>query len=97
MRGRNDQYGHEAPDLVEQCALLVIGISQAQAFADGNKRTAFIAADVFLRANGCFFAGDPLEMARQLEAVAEHAGSLKEATSRFAAWPREQVACQESS
>src|SRR3972149_11366968 len=70
-------------DLVEQCALLAVGISQAQAFVEGNKRTAFIAADVFLRANGCLFTGDPLEIARQLEAVATRNGSEEAATARF--------------
>src|SRR3972149_4628198 len=73
-------------DLVEQCALLAVGISQAQAFLDGNKRTAFIAADVFMRANGRLFTGDPLEMGRQLEAVAirsEPSGcSEEDATTR---------------
>lgn len=37
--------------LFEQAAALLTGISQAQAFVDGNKRTAWIAADVFLRLN----------------------------------------------
>ncbi len=72
--------------LVQQAALLAAGISQAQAFVDGNKRTAFIAADVFLRLNGCRFSGYPLDMARQLEAVAERQDSLSEATARFAEW-----------
>ena len=37
--------------LLRQAAALLAGISQAQAFVDGNKRTAWIAADVFLRLN----------------------------------------------
>ncbi len=73
-------------DLVQQCALLAVGISQAQAFVDGNKRTAFIAADVSLRLNGYRFSGDPLDMARQLEGVAERKDSISEATARFADW-----------
>ena len=79
---------YEDADLVRQCALLAVGISQAQAFVDGNKRAAFVAADVFLRANGYLFVGEPLEMARQLEAVASRAGSHEEATARFAEWLR---------
>ena len=78
-------------DLIEQAALLAVGISQAQAFVDGNKRTAFLAADVFLRANGCRFAGNPLEMAEQLEAIATRKGSEEEATARFVDWLRRQV------
>lgn len=78
-------------DLVQQCSLLAVGISQAQAFVDGNKRTAFIAADVFLRLNGRRFAGDPLDMARQLETVAERKDSISAANARFAGWLREHV------
>lgn len=87
MRGQN-------ADLIEQCAVLAVGISQARAFVDGNKRTAFIAADVFLRANGLLFSGEPLELARQLEAVAGRKGSLEEATVGFAGWLRDSVVSQ---
>ena len=83
---------YEDADLVRQCALLTVGIAQAQAFLDGNKRTAFAAGDVFLRLNGFEFSGDPLELARQLEEVAERTGSLADATDRFEAWLRESVA-----
>jgi death on curing protein len=84
-------------DLVEQAAVLAIGISQAQSYIQGNKqgnkRTAFIATDVFLRLNGCIFGGDPLEMARRLEAVATREGNEDEATARLADWLREHVTC----
>ncbi|MGE5620524.1 MAG: type II toxin-antitoxin system death-on-curing family toxin [Sphingomonadaceae bacterium] len=78
-------------DLIEQAALLAVGISQAQAFLDGNKRTALLAADVFLRANGLLSTRDPLEMARQLEAVATRRGDLDEAVARFTEWLRVSV------
>ncbi len=32
--------------------ILALGISESQAFIDGNKRTALIAMDAFLEANG---------------------------------------------
>jgi death-on-curing protein len=64
-------------DLVRQAALVAVGISQAQAFLDGNKRTAFAACDLFLRWNGLEFSGDPLGLARQLEAVAERTDTLE--------------------
>ncbi|MCL4371418.1 MAG: type II toxin-antitoxin system death-on-curing family toxin [Chloroflexi bacterium] len=80
-------------DLVEQAALLAVGISQTQSYVQGNKRTAFIAADVFLRLNGCLFTGNPLEMAQQLEAVATRKGSEDEATARFIDWLRQHVTC----
>ncbi len=62
---------YEGASLVRQAAVLAVGISRAQAFLDGNKRTAYAAMDVFLRLNGRMYSGDPLELARGLEAVAE--------------------------
>ena len=84
---------YEGADLVRQATLLTVGISQAQAYIQGNKRTAFIAADVFLRANGCHFGGDPLEVARRLAAVANRAGTEGDATADLTQWLREQVTC----
>ena len=83
---------YEDADLVRQAALLAVGISQAQAFLDGNKRTAFAALRAFLELNGSTFAVDPLEVARQLEAVATRADSLEAATERFEAGLRASVA-----
>jgi len=82
---------YEGADLLRQCALLAVGIAQAQSFLDGNKRTAYAAADVFLRLNGFEFQGDPLDLARQLEAVAERQGGLADATDRFEAWLRDHI------
>ena len=65
FRPRNAAY-YEGADLIRQAAVLAIGISQSQSFSDGNKRTAFEACDVFLRANGHAYSGDPLEMARPI-------------------------------
>jgi death-on-curing protein len=79
-------------DLVQQAALLAVGIAQSQAFLDGNKRTAFVALDVFLRLNDREYQGDPIDLAKQLEAVAERQDSLEAATGRFEAWLRENVA-----
>src|SRR5437016_6046870 len=79
MRSRMAAY-YSGADIIYQSALLAVGISQAQAFLDGNKRTAFAACDVFLRLNGLAFTGDPLAIAMQLEAVAERTVSLEQAT-----------------
>jgi len=43
---------YEEADIFRQAALLAIAISEAQAFEDGNKTTAFACLDVFLRDNG---------------------------------------------
>jgi death-on-curing protein len=40
------------PDLHEQAAALLHSLATNHPFGDGNKRTAFTAADVFLRLNG---------------------------------------------
>ena len=87
MRPRMAAYYDEA-DIVRQAALLAVGVSQAQAFLDGNKRTAFAACDVFLRLNGIVIVGDPIELALQLEAVAERSDDLEAATNRFDVWLR---------
>jgi len=87
MRPRMAAY-YEEVDIIRQAVLLGVGVSQAQAFLDGNKRTAFAACDVFLRLNGIVIVGDPIDLALQLEAVAERTGNLEAATDRFEAWLR---------
>src|SRR5712692_1357940 len=87
MRPRMAAYYNEV-DLIRQAALLAVGISQAQAFLDGNKRTALAACDVFLRLNGITIGGDPIDLALQLEGVAERTDDLEAATDRFESWLR---------
>jgi death-on-curing protein len=76
---------YEGADIIRQAALLAVGISQAQAFVDGNKRTAFATLDAFLWVNGWEYVADPMELARQLEHVATPA------TDAFEAWLRDNV------
>lgn len=78
---------YEEADLIRQAALLAIGISQAQAFVDGNKRTAFATLKLFLNLNGRDLAIDPLRVARELERVAE-ADDRHSAADAFEAWLR---------
>lgn len=87
MRPRMAAYYDEV-DIIRQAALLAVGVSQAQAFLDGNKRTAFAACDVFLRLNGIIIVGDSIELALQLETVAERSDDLEAATNRFDIWLR---------
>jgi death-on-curing protein len=87
QRPRTAAY-YEGADLIRQAALLAVGISQVQAFLDGNKRTAYASLDVFLRLNDLMFSGDPIALAQQLEAVATRTDSLDAATSRFEEWLR---------
>jgi len=76
---------YEDADLVRQAALLAIGISQAQAFIDGNKRTAFAVLKLFLNLNDHELIVDPLVVARELERVAE-APDRREAGEAFERW-----------
>jgi death-on-curing protein len=89
MRPRMAEH-YEGADIIRQAALLAVGVSQAQAFLDGNKRTAVFAAVTFLEANGRSLLFDDLEMAQQLEAVSERTDSLEAATRRFELWLRSQ-------
>jgi death-on-curing protein len=82
---------YEEADLVRQAALLAVGISQAQAFLDGNKRTAYAAAESFLLLNGHELTGDPLTLARLLEQIAEALDDRTAAIDRFEQWLREHV------
>ena len=75
-------------DLFLQAAALATGISRAQAFVDGNKRTGYYAALTFLYRNGLEVAGDSLELARELERVAEPDVSDSDADDRIADWLR---------
>ena len=82
---------YEGADIVRQATLLGLGISQAQSFLDGNKRTAFQTLDAFLWVNGWEYFGEPLELARQFEKVAERSNEPDEAIDAFEAWLREYV------
>jgi death-on-curing protein len=82
---------YEGADIVRQAIFLGTGISQAQAFLDGNKRTAFQTLDAFLWVNGWEFIGDPLELAKQFEQFAECSGDADAAIDAFEAWLRERV------
>ena len=82
---------YENADIVRQSVLLAVGISQAQAFVDGNKRTALAAANVFLDLNGFVFVDDPIEFAQQFEEIAARRGTLDAATDQFESWLRMRV------
>jgi len=82
---------YEGADVVRQATLLGTGISKAQAFLDGNKRTAFATLDAFLWVNGWEFVGEPLELARRFEQFAERSGDPDAAIDAFEAWLRDYV------
>jgi death-on-curing protein len=75
------------PDAADLAAAYAFGISRNHGFVDGNKRTAWVIARLFLADNGHRLKFDPTEAVKTMEAVA--AGTLSEAD--LAAWFRARV------
>ena len=75
------------PDAAALAAAYASGIAHNHPFVDGNKRTAWIAARLFLRINGIKLRYDHDEARRAMEALA--AGELSE--DALAAWLRERI------
>jgi len=82
---------YDGADVIRQAVLMAIGISQAQAFVDGNKRAAYAATETFLLMNGYTVTGDPIGLAKALEEAAIHGGKLDAATDSFERWLRDHV------
>jgi death on curing protein len=72
------------PDAIDLAAAYSFGISRNDVFIDGNKRTGFVAAVMFLRLNGYKLVADDASKVLTMLAVA--AGEISEA--EFAAWIR---------
>lgn len=78
----------------QQAAVILISISSAQAFIDGNKRAAWVACDVFLHLNGYRFdvIGDD-EIVRLMHDISTHSADEADVAAWIAtrAVPREGV------
>lgn len=72
------------PDAAELAAAYGFGIARNHPFVDGNKRTAFVASELFLALNGYRLDADDTDCVLTMLAVA--AGELEE--SAFAEWLR---------
>lgn len=59
------------PDLALRAAFLLRGLCQDHPFADGNKRTAYEATDLFLRLNGQRIVAPPGELVPFMLEVAQ--------------------------
>ena len=77
-------YGDPPPDLAALAASLAYGIARNHPFVDGNKRTAAVACETFIRLNNGALQADDLELYPVYIALAE--GSLTE--DELAAWLR---------
>ncbi|MBI5258983.1 MAG: type II toxin-antitoxin system death-on-curing family toxin [Burkholderiales bacterium] len=78
----------EQPDATALAAAYAYGLARNPPFVDGNKRTAFVAAELFLALNGwCLTASDADCVLTMLGLAAS---DLDEST--FAAWLRDHIA-----
>jgi death-on-curing protein len=75
------------PDAPALAAAYAFGIARNHPFADGNKRTAWVLARLFLSANGLALQFDKLEAIRTVEALA--AGQLSE--DELGQWLRDRL------
>lgn len=96
-RPRNRAW-YEDLDIPAQAVYLGVGISQAHAFRDGNKRTAFTILQFFLIRNGLELTTDGYDIGDWLISVAEaneRDGSREDVIERFIVYVRAQ--CREIS
>lgn len=75
---------YEEPDACALAAAYGYGIARNHAFIDGNKRTAFVAVELFLRLNGWQLSAPDADCVLTMLAVAS--GDITE--NEFAAWLR---------
>ena len=80
-------YGDPPPDLAALSASLAYGLARNHPFIDGNKRTAAVACETFIRLNSARLQADDVQLYPIYLALAE--GSLSE--SGFAEWLRERL------
>ena len=79
-----NKFGYGEDDLFALAASYAFGIARNHPFADGNKRTAWVMARLFLKLNGVEIAFDKADAIRTMLALA--AGELPE--DELAAWFR---------
>jgi death-on-curing protein len=86
-RPRNLASYEDCDDLAQLAAAYAYGIAKNHGFADGNKRTALVTADLFLTLNGYELTSSPAENVLTILGIAD--GSLSE--KELAAWIRDNI------
>jgi death-on-curing protein len=82
-RPRN-AFAYDEEDIVALAVALMAGIARAHAFEQGNKRTAFAAMRLFLRANGYdTIFDDAIFWAGEIIALMEHRTTEEDLLGRF--------------
>ena len=76
-----------APDVADLAAAYGFGLARNHPFVDGNKRTAFVAVELFLALNGWDLLADDAQCVITMLALA--AGDLTE--DEFAQWLRDHI------
>jgi death-on-curing protein len=76
-----------APDMAALAAAYGYGIARNHPFVDGNKRTAFVAVELFLDLNGCVLTAGDAECITVMERLAD--GTVGE--QEFADWIRRHI------
>jgi death-on-curing protein len=82
-----DHYGNPKPDAADLAAAYAFGLVRNHGFSDGNKRTAWVIARVFLADNGFKLQFSSIDAIRVMETAA--AGSLTE--QELAEWFRQRI------
>lgn len=80
-------YAEAVPDLAALAAAYAVGIARNHAFADGNKRTSYVAARLFLELNGATLTAAAAELAQLWTDLG--AGTLSE--PKLAEWLRRRI------
>ena len=91
MRPQNRLAYDAAADLATLAAAYAFGLARNHPFVDGNKRTAFVAAELFLDLNGISLAANDQDCVLTMLRLA--AGEIEE--EAFAAWLRANAVWQE--
>ena len=82
-----NQAAYGETDVADLAAAYACGLARNHGFADGNKRTAWVVARLFLADNGVLLRFEAVDAIRTMESVA--AGGLQEAA--LAAWFRARI------
>lgn len=78
---------YEKPDAAALAASYAVGLAKNHPFVDGNKRTAFVALELFLALNGCELVASDVDCVLTMLAVAS--GEMDERT--LADWIRHNI------
>lgn len=78
---------YQATDAAQLAATYAVGLARSHGFIDGNKRTAWVVARLFLLDNGYTIQFEPAEAVRVMEGVAS--GSISE--EQLATWFEERL------